>query len=168
MKKIRLITILLGLTLPLSSLAAGLQISPSRLNFTVVPNQEMTQKIVVANPTAEVQIYEITADDYTNYIKSVPKSFTLESGARKEVAVTVILAQANQKVATNLSIVAKPLTADGLTVGTGAKIPLEITVVETISSYNKNLAVIVIILVMVTIAAIIAFFWKRKKNSLTS
>ncbi|MFA5991741.1 MAG: hypothetical protein WC794_05870 [Candidatus Doudnabacteria bacterium] len=164
MKTIKIITIIFGLVLPLSSLAAGLQISPSRLNFTVAPNQEMTQKIVVANPTADVQIYEITADDYTNFIKPQPKSFTLESGARKEVAITVMLTQANQKVATNLSVVAKPLTADGLTIGTGAKIPLEITVIETIPSYDKNLVFIVIVVVLVIIIIITSLYFSQKRK----
>lgn len=168
MKKIRPLIILLGFVLPLSSLAAGLQISPTRLSFSLPPESEKTQSIIVANPTADVQIYEITADDYPNYIKPVPKSFTLESGARKEIAVTVLsqgpLSSREQKIVTNLSVVAKPLTAESLTVGTGAKIQMEITITDSIGTNKTKFIFLVITLAVITVLVIGFIILKRKQK----
>ncbi len=173
-RKIKLtLPIFIILFIPFLASAAGLQISPSYLNFEVVSGKETSQKIIVANPTADVQIYEITADDFSDFIKSLPKSFTLESGERKEVIITImgqdLLAQANQKITSNLSVVAKPLASDGLTVGTGAKVPIEIITLPVQKTNSKYTfwVLIVIVTVIFTTLLVAGFFKKKtKKNHL--
>jgi len=164
MKILKTTVILFGLALPLLSFGAGLQISPSHLSITVSAGQEMMQKLVVANPTADVQIFEITADNYPDNIIPLPKSFTLESGARKTVIIKILsqglLSQTNQKVVTDLSVVAKPLTADELTVGTGAKIPVEITVIQ--EQYKDNNKTIAMFLTITLAFVLLLAFLKNK------
>lgn len=124
--------ITLPLFLPIISFAAGIQVSPASLNIIVSPKEETTQSFTVANPTADVQIFELDADDYPKYIQPIPKSFTLESGARKVISLKIIglgpLEKADQKLTTNLSIVSKPLSDTDLSIGAGVKLPLEITI----------------------------------------
>ena len=71
--------------LPAAALASGLQISPSSLDFTVTPGTEQTLTLNIANPTSDVQIFEVYPDDYQKNLVVIPSSFTLESGAKKSV-----------------------------------------------------------------------------------
>ncbi len=119
--------ILIMLLLPLSANAAGIEVSPSKLDFTV-SGASASQNILVANPTADVQIYQVYPDDFAEFIKTNPASFTLESGARKTVEVTVSASSPDNKLpeilATNLSVIGKPLADARFSVATGVKIPL--------------------------------------------
>lgn len=110
------------------TLAAGISVSPEELDFKLLDNQPQNKAITVANPTADVQIFEVYPDDFTANIKTNPQSFTLESGAARKVTITVNPENlANAILNTNLSIVSNPLTQSRLAVKTGVKIPLTIT-----------------------------------------
>ena len=86
--KIFISTLTLLLT-PVSVLAAGLSVSPGALEFKIAAGEKASQTLVVANPTADVLVFEVYPDEYEELINVTPQSFTLESGARKEVLVTV-------------------------------------------------------------------------------
>lgn len=119
------------LIVPFFASAAGVQISPSRLEFNITGDKPVSKEIAVANPTADVQLYEIYADDFTGSITAFPKSFTLESGGRKTIGITInpagLKSINGQLLSTNLSIVGKPLADAGISVGTGVKLPLTIS-----------------------------------------
>ena len=127
-KLIILITLTLLIPFPMV-IAAGLQVSPAKLDFTVNNKSQTSQTITVVNPTTDVQVFEVYADDFANVIKAQPESFTLESGTRKTVKISVDgqNLKTNQSLATNLSVVGKPLADNKFSVGAGAKIPITIT-----------------------------------------
>lgn len=136
MKIIKLILSTL-LFFPAITSAAGISITPSKLEFTLTEKKITSQEIVVANPTADVQIFEIFTDNFTNVIKSRPTSFTLEAGGRKTALITVDPSnlQVGQIISTNLSVVGRLLKDDALKVGTGVKIPIKIVIEQ---SRRKN------------------------------
>ena len=125
MKKILLLTSLYLIQTGTAS-ASGLSVSPARLDFELSGNTNVAKNIVVANPTADVMIFEVYADEFQDTIIVNPESFTLESGGRKEVSVSIDsekLKQA-QTIATSLSVVGTPLAQNKVNIGAGAKIPL--------------------------------------------
>lgn len=130
------------LSSPLFASAAGIQVSPGKLDFTIVTGKETSQTITVVNPTADVQVFEVYSDDFSDAIKALPESFTLESGAKRTVNVTVnasaLKSPGNQNLATNLSVVAKPLADNKFSVATGVKLPLAIKINQAASLPNKN------------------------------
>ena len=121
------------LILPAGVLAAGLLVSPSKLDFSLTPQSKLEQTLTIVNPTADVQVFEVYADDFTDVIKATPSSFTLESGAIKKVNILIDAKSLNvdQHLVTNLSVVGKPLAESKFSVGAGAKIPIFITVASS-------------------------------------
>lgn len=166
MKILKTSIVIFSLVFPLFSLAAGLQISPARLDIIMGTDQQTTENIVFANPTSEVQIFEITADDFGNRIQPWPKSFTLESGARKTITIKITSEgwqkMTSQKIVTNLSVIAKPLDKENLAIGAGAKIPVEITINQT--SQNNTKKLVPIIVIILGVAFLIALL-KYKRRS---
>ena len=119
--------------------AAGIEVSPSRLDLQVPQNGSATVDLTTSNPTADVQLFEVYPDDFAGNIKAVPSSFTLESGSRKQITITVnAMSQAIDSVlATHISILAHPLADVGFQANTGVKIPLTARIVPTTMSVPK-------------------------------
>lgn len=158
-KRILLVTIFsLGILLPSTTIAAGIQVTPEKLDFEV--NKTQTKEIVVANPTADVQLFEIYPDDYDSSIKANPASFTLEAGARKKVLITVDSAKLVGVTSTNLSIVSKPLADSKIQVNAGVKIPINIT-----TNNKLNILYSIGLGVLILAGAITTFFLLRKRKS---
>lgn len=132
-KFIMLIAVL-GAGLPIFALSSGLQISPSNLEFSIGPGKTQTLILNIANPTADVQLFEVYPDAYQKNLVAEPSSFTLESGARKSVNITAnsksLNSDPSQTFSTNISVVAKPLAEKTLSVGTGAKVPVTVKIEE--------------------------------------
>lgn len=142
--KIKPILIVAGILSPLLVYAAGIQVAPSELNFVLKEADLVEKQLVVANPTSNVQVLEIYPDEYEKLIVPHPASLTLEAGERKMVKITVEASKADlkmgQSLATNLSVIARPLSDNGLTVNAGVKIPVRITLKQTpLNNYNLNL-----------------------------
>ncbi|MBI5134640.1 hypothetical protein HZA86_00165 [Candidatus Uhrbacteria bacterium] len=113
--------------LPLSASASGMQISPDRLEFVLPIGQEQQKELVVVNPTADVQLFEVSLDDAVGSMSVQPKSFTLESGARKNLTVRVDANGLPSGVSsTNLSVVSRLMSDAQVQVNTGVKIPVTI------------------------------------------
>jgi len=154
--KILAFTLIAAGAIPMLTFAAGIQASPARLDFSASQGRPASQNIIVVNPTADVQIFEVYSDDFTDIIKAQPQSFTLQSGESKTVKLTVTpsLAQAEgQKLSTNLSVVAKPLADNQFSVGTGVKIPLSITAAGAPQSGTARLALMVALILFAVLAA---------------
>ena len=119
--------------------AAGIQVSPSRLDINVAGGKDTSVKIVVANPTTDVQIFEIYPDEFTQIISANPASFSLEAGSRKTVKIIINSKSAREEsgtISTSLSVLGKPLADSRLQANTGIKIPLTVTVVSTTNSFD--------------------------------
>lgn len=159
MKKIQLMLLVI-LIFPTYSIAAGIQVSPASLNLILEESSSISQTINVVNPTADVQIFEIFADNFTDSIKPNLSSFTLESGEKKSVEIAVntknLKLESGTILNTNISVVSKPLTSEKFTMGTGVKIPTTITIKEktprqTIPYLPEAISLILIILVSVLV-----------------
>ncbi|MCK5085011.1 MAG: hypothetical protein KAQ64_05150 [Candidatus Pacebacteria bacterium] len=157
MKKI-LILILAFVLFPVLSQAAGIQVSPSKIDFILEVNKSASKELIVANPTADVQIFEVYPDEFSEIIKANPASFTLEAGGRKTVTVTAhpaITENVSQILKTNLSVVGKPLIETRLQANTGVKIPLSIAIehvaIETESSNKISPELFYAILIVVAL-----------------
>ncbi|MBI4053816.1 MAG: hypothetical protein HY397_00630 [Candidatus Doudnabacteria bacterium] len=102
-----------------------------------------TKEIIVANPTADAQIFEAYADDFARAFLIVPESFTLEAGGRKAVAVTLVPNRPDGgRLNTKISILAKTVAANKLQVNAGVKIPITIIAPTTSNSWLRVLGII--------------------------
>jgi LPXTG-motif cell wall-anchored protein len=111
-----------------SAMASGIQVSPARLAFEV-SGKPQSKELVVVNPTADVQVFRVYADNFTDAFIVSPESFTLEAGQRKNVLVTVNPKRmsANSSMTTTISVIGSPLVSGQLPVGTGAKVAVTVT-----------------------------------------
>ena len=153
-----LILILIFILLPVLSQAAGLQVSPSKIDIVLEANKSASKELIVTNPTADVQIFEVYPDEFSEIIKANPASFTLEAGGRKTVIITANINTAentSQVLKTNLSVVGKPLIETRLQANTGVKIPLSIIIeyvaIETASNNNISPRLFYAILIVVSL-----------------
>ncbi len=136
--------------------AAGIEVSPAKLDIDA---KKTSVELIVANPTADVQIFQVYADDFEDQIKLSPQSFTLESGARKVVVVTIAASFANLKqdgvFATNISIIGKPLAEGTFSVATGVKVPITVNLMPQAKTTDHNKALWFGAFVVLLIAAVI-------------
>jgi len=128
------------LLVPLSALASGLSVSPARLDFSLIDDNQAQKTITVANPTADVMVFEAYPDEFADIISAYPESFTLEAGGRKEVWINIDASKIKESVnlSTNLSVISKPLAENKVNVGAGAKIPVTISTNPPIKQQNLN------------------------------
>lgn len=117
--------------------AAGLQVSPARLDFDMPAQGEEIKKIIISNPSADLQLFEIYADDFTDIISINPRTFSLESGARQEVAISVTASQNTELKQSNLSIIARPFSTENIVISSASKIPITITQNTPTNANNK-------------------------------
>ena len=147
--------------------AAGIEVSPARLDLKV-DSEATTAQITVANPTADVQVFEIYADDFSEMFEFNPASFTLESGARKSVQITIFPSRrwgGNEGgvLATTISVLATPLASSRVTAATGVKIP--ITIATENGRGEKTSPVILIGAGAILFAAILWKLFHRRQRS---
>lgn len=143
---------------PLTAFAAGVSASPERLNFNV-QNSPVTDEIIVANPSADVQLFEIYPDDFERQIKITPTSFTLESGERKRIKVTVGTQWTRGISSTNISVLERPLADSQVKISAGIKIPVTINS----SGFNYRQAILPLCILLST-TLLILFLHKKPKE----
>jgi hypothetical protein len=117
----------LPLLLPFFAFAAGIEVSPEKLEFDLDGTRQSAKEIIIANPTKDVQLFEVSADSHEQAIIINPASFTLEAGERKIVTITLKPGKLQATViGTSLSIMARPFAESQLQINTGVKIPITI------------------------------------------
>jgi len=168
-KTIFFLLLALSLLPTATAFSAGIQVSPSSLEITVPDKGSATIDIAVANPTADVQLFEVYADDLSNAIKANPSSFTLEAGGRKTVTITADSGKSNNKegqvISTDLFIISKPLSENAMSVGTGVKLPVTINIKATDSSalpLYQLAAALAALLALITLSAY--RYYKKTRN----
>ncbi len=121
--------LLIGLALMASGFvnAASLKVSPAEINIVMVVGETGQAQLTVENPANDVAIYEVYADDFSDWIIISPASFILESQAKKEVLVQ-FESDEQGVFSTDISVVAKPMTDSKITTNSGIKIPLQVNV----------------------------------------
>jgi len=117
--------------------AVDVSVTPSRISITAKPGQLTKESLEIKNPSGLVSIYDIYVDDYSDWLKITPKSFTLEAGETKKISLEIRPVQTGV-FATQISVVAKPLSSREFQANSGIKIPLEIKVIPAINA-KKNL-----------------------------
>lgn len=162
----RIISII-SLLLPSPAYAAGLSITPARLDFTVTNAKTVSQTLIVTNPTANVLVFEVYPDEFDNVIKVQPESFTLESGGRKEVLISVktdrrALSE-NTNLATTLSVTGTALAEGKVNVTAGAKIPVSITNVPKKPQNNQLTPIVIIVPALIII---VFYYYNRRRRQL--
>jgi len=114
--------------------ASGIKVDPSKLEIAAKANEQVSKEMMVTNPTSDVQLFKVYADDFSDIIKANPASFTLEAGEEKKVVI-IIRYSGDQKASgilkTNLSVVARSLAETKFETNAGVKIPVSITVLES-------------------------------------
>lgn len=165
MKKLLLF---LSILVPTITSASGIEVTPSKLELKVTSTNSASATLTIANPTADVQVFEIYPDDFAEIILASPQSFTLESGVRKVVTITVKPnkdGKASQILQTNLSILAKPLADSRFQANTGVKVSLSITSVKD-KSPEPLPRWIFYAYVAAAVAGFSIFFFKTRKKTL--
>jgi len=155
--------ILLGV--PFGVCAAGIQVSPSSLKFEIRAGEEAEKEIVVVNPAADVQIFEIFADEFSDLVKINVSSFTLEPNSKKTVSIKIDSKSKNKNPGiykTHLSVIAKPLLDSRFQANTGVKIPVLIVFLSAGESGTRTLPfwTLYVFIVLIVGAAIILGFKK--------
>lgn len=118
----------LGLLFPGLALAAGISVAPPEIHLEVGQSGQATAELLVSNPTADVQIFEVSADDFEELVTLEPQSFTLEAGETKKVLVNVTGSKDNRAevFSTDISVVARPLLDARFQASSGVKVALEV------------------------------------------
>ncbi|HEY4479639.1 MAG TPA: hypothetical protein VI981_04790 [Candidatus Paceibacterota bacterium] len=107
--------------------AAGLSVSPSKIEVFLSEGESASIRIKIGNPTKDVEVFEIYPDALEDVISVSPKSFTLESKEERIVLITVSALEP-KTYETDLSVVGRPLGSRSFQAGSGAKIPIKIIV----------------------------------------
>ena len=159
----KLLFIITLLLIPSTVVAAGLEVTPAKLELRASPKESATKSITISNPTADVLLFDVFPDDFADIISVSPKSFTLESGAKQTVKVLIAPPRSNRIITTNLSILAKPLSDSKFQTNAGVKIPISVTVAasRTVSVYFW---IIVAAAAIITAETALYIISKRRKK----
>ncbi len=116
--------------------AAGLQLQPTSFNIEIY-DQAIQTKLIVSNPAKEIQLFEIYADDLVDIIDINPQTFTLESGTRKEVLITIQAKKEASITNTNLSVISHPFAIENFAINSAAKVPITIKQLDQKTKPNE-------------------------------
>ena len=121
--------------------AVAIQIRPSQIKIEAEFGVLVKKEIFLENPTDKITLYEVYSDEFSEWVKITPASFTLESGEKKKV---ILELQKNEEgiFSTMISVIAKPLSQREFKTAAGVKIPLEIKISQKeffLAQLSKNL-----------------------------
>lgn len=107
--------------------AAAIKVRPSEIKIEAKPGVPIEEVIIVENPGGNVALFEVFLDNFSDWVKIRPESFTLEAGESQKL-VLEIENKERGIFSTTLSILAKPLSERKFKANSGIKIPLEIKI----------------------------------------
>jgi hypothetical protein len=165
MKKLIIIICLLAVSLN-SAVAAGISITPSKLEFKLETGQKQTEKLTVSNITDSPLVYSFYADELRDQIIAQPTTLRLEPNEVQEIKV---IANPRHKgtYLTNLSVLAQDLDKKEFNAVAGVKVPLEMIVLPSShSSFYKNIIWYIIILLILIVAVIMFVNYRRRRKPL--
>lgn len=156
-----IVFISLFLLFPHVVMGAGVEASPSKLQLQTFSNTKAVTELTVRNPSADVQLFEIYADDFSDSIKIHPTSFVLEAGNSKSIAISYDAKRGkNTILKTNISVVARPLSESRFQFNSGIKIPITIL----INSSATFMPWWFIFPSVVIIICLFYFFWRKRRH----
>ncbi|MDP4001328.1 MAG: hypothetical protein Q8P83_03745 [bacterium] len=153
--------------IPALALAAGLDVSPGKIDLETSKQEVKITNIIVANPTADVQVFEVFADDFQNLFTFAPASFTLEAGERTTVRLTFNPKTTNSELlSTNISVLSSPLAESKFNANTGVKIATTVRILETSREKSMHQDIIFFGLLGLALIFLIYQFIKKAKPTL--
>lgn len=138
-----------------SAHAVGVGVKPDKIDLGIIVGKYTETEILVINVASQPAIYQIYPDGLEKNITVSPNEFQLDPQATQLVKVTVKI-NIPGKFATNLSVVARPLAAGGLSAASGVKIPITITTLGSLFWW---------IALGILIFSLVVFFLVKKKTS---
>ena len=66
---------LFALSISTTTFAAGLSVTPSKLDETIAPGSEYRTVLTVSNPTQDVSLIEVYPDDLVRFVRVEPREF---------------------------------------------------------------------------------------------
>ena len=148
--------LLICLTLPRLSLASGLLVSPSKLDFDISKLKQKEKTITVANTTEDVQIIDIYFDEHEEWFEIKPKIFSLTPGEWKKISISPVLGKPwfySKQTKLYLLIIAKPLKESSIKVSSGIKLPVTVTSNSAINPGKLLFPTLLVMLILLIIAA---------------
>ncbi|KKW23077.1 MAG: hypothetical protein UY65_C0009G0003 [Parcubacteria group bacterium GW2011_GWA2_51_12] len=165
------VTVFFSLLSPMLAHAAGIEVTPARLTLIVAAGKTGELELAVRNPTADVQVFEVYPDSFTDTLSVEPKSFTLEAGAGRSVKISLQKPlEANQKLQTDISVVASALSPAALQANSGIKIPISVEVGQKTffgipRAWFYSGTVLYGIVVAIFLSAIGYYYWQKRKQT---
>jgi hypothetical protein len=133
--------------MPLSVSALGISAIPSKVLVTSTVHQPEYKALTLKNPSQEAAIFDVFIEDFQEIVRVEPRNFLLESNQKKTVQV-VVLPQEAGVFSTDISVVARSLSAQSFKGGTGLKIPLVIQAEEASSQKNWSWYIVAIDIIL--------------------
>lgn len=107
--------------------AIGLGVKPTEINLKVVIGKPTETELLVMNVTNQPAYYQVYPDAFADQIMVGPTDFRLEPETSQIIKVKINPKNPG-RFATNISIVARPLDAAGLSAASGVKVPITLEV----------------------------------------
>ena len=107
-------------------LAVGIGVRPTAVNLNVRAGKTVETEILVMNVSDQPALYQVYLDGLQDSVRVSPSDFQLEPQASQLITLSITV-QRPGRFATNISAVARPLSASGLPAASGVKVPLTIT-----------------------------------------
>jgi len=143
--------------------AAAIKIQPSEIKIEAEAGVLVEKEIIVENPDNNIALYEVYVDNFSNWIKIKPESFTLESGGSQKV-VLKIQNQETGIFSTMLSAVARPLSARQFKANSGVKVPLEIKIFNPDAGKISTNSLIWILYIIFSCFSLLVLFLRKNKK----
>jgi len=147
--------------------AAGLAVTPAKVNLEMTTGQEKNVSLEVENTSSNVNLYDVWLDDEFNFIKITPQSFTLESGEKKKINL-IITGERELSLATTISIIGRPLGIQEFNLTPGIKIPLSISIApQQKKLINEYLIYTILSLMVLTVVVWLIILTRLKTKKKT-
>lgn len=160
--KIIILALIVFLLAANSVQAIAVKIQPSEIEIETKPDILIQEEIIIENPDNNVALYEVYVDNFSDWIKIKPESFTLESGGLQKI----ILKIKNKETgifSTMISVVARPLSERKFKAGSGVKIPLKIKISKSGVNRISN-SLIWILYIIFSCSLLLVLFLRKKKK----
>lgn len=110
--------------------AVGVGVNPSSLDIEFLDTQTSKKaELVVFNISDEPSYFEIYMDDLEDWVLIEPFQFFLEPHQSQRVSL-FITPKESGRIATNISVVARPINKQGFRADSGLKVPLRLNVLQ--------------------------------------
>ena len=107
--------------------AAGLAVSPDKLDLVGAPGQKIFSQFEVVNISDQAAAYEITGEDLNDQLSFEPQRFSLQPGDNRQIKLTVQWPKKGQ-LATTINILSQPLATSTFSAVAGIKLPLNLAI----------------------------------------